>query len=181
MKTIPVVAAVGALLLAACETIPVGPVGDATTEVYRSHGGQVAAPARIAVAPVDLARSGDPVLSAYVGAVAAELSRQGFTPVGDIGMAELLASVDVRTGSAGELAMTGPAPLRAQTTLVAPAPATALIVQISRRHDGVGLWQGRAISQMQPRAGDLAALSMPLARALFADFPGESGRTIRSR
>ncbi len=181
MNAIPLVAIAAALLLSGCETMPAGPADQAMTEAYRVHSGQVAPPARIAIGPVDLARAGDPVTRAFVGAVAAELSRLGFTPVGDIGQSDLLASVEVRTASPGELAMSGPDMLRSQTTLIGPAPATALTVQVRRRHDGTPLWHGRSTTQRAPAMGDIATLSVPLARALFADFPGESGRTIRSR
>ncbi|HVL78861.1 MAG TPA: DUF4136 domain-containing protein [Sphingomicrobium sp.] len=182
MKAIPVLVIAFALSLSGCETMPAaGAGGPAITEAYRVHSGHVTPPARIALGPLDLARADDPVTRAYVGAVAAELSRLGFTPVGDIAQADLLASVDVRTGGPGELAMTGPDMLRSQTMLTGPAPLTALTVQIRRRHDGTPLWQGRATTQLAPARGDVATLSVPLARALFADFPGESGRSIRSR
>ena len=57
---------------------------------------------------------------------------------------------------------------------------TRLSVQMKRASDNVVVWEGRA----QTEAPDTAAAAQPglaadkLARALFQDFPGESGRTI---
>ena len=58
-----------------------------------------------------------------------------------------------------------------------------LSVRIQRRSDATVAWEGRA--QMEARAGtplaSRAAAADRLAAALFRDFPGESGRTIRVR
>lgn len=59
---------------------------------------------------------------------------------------------------------------------------TELRVRIQRRSDATVAWEGRA--ETETRAGsaaDRAALVDRLAAALFRDFPGESGRTIRVR
>jgi hypothetical protein len=58
---------------------------------------------------------------------------------------------------------------------------TRLSVQMKRASDDLVVWEGRA----QTEAPDTAPAAQPglaadkLARALFQDFPGESGRTIR--
>jgi hypothetical protein len=56
-------------------------------------------------------------------------------------------------------------------------------VRIQRRSDATVAWEGRA--EMEARAGtplaSRAAAADRLAAALFRDFPGESGRTIRVR
>ena len=61
--------------------------------------------------------------------------------------------------------------------------ATQLGVRIQRRSDGSVAWEGRA--EMEARGGtpaaSRAAAADRLATALFRDFPGESGRTIRVR
>jgi hypothetical protein len=60
------------------------------------------------------------------------------------------------------------------------AVATLLDVRIQRRSDGSVFWQGRAVTETAagtPRP----AIVERLAAALFRDFPGESGRTIRVR
>ena len=60
---------------------------------------------------------------------------------------------------------------------------TELAVRIQRRSDATVAWEGRA--QMEARAdselGSPGAAMDRLAQALFQDFPGESGRTIRIR
>jgi hypothetical protein len=61
--------------------------------------------------------------------------------------------------------------------------ATQLGVRIQRRSDATVAWEGRA--EMEARGGTPAAsragAADGLAAALFRDFPGESGRTIRVR
>lgn len=61
--------------------------------------------------------------------------------------------------------------------------ASHLSVRIQRRSDATVFWEGRA--EMQARGGSEFAGKGPaadrLAAALFRDFPGESGRTIRVR
>jgi len=58
---------------------------------------------------------------------------------------------------------------------------TRLSVQMKRTSDDLVVWEGRA----ETEAPDTAPAAQPglaadkLARALFQDFPGESGRTIR--
>jgi hypothetical protein len=56
--------------------------------------------------------------------------------------------------------------------------ATMLEVRIKRRSDGSVVWEGRAISD---DGGDRVAAVEKLSDALFRDFPGDSGRTIRTR
>lgn len=56
---------------------------------------------------------------------------------------------------------------------------TELAVTIKRRVDQSPVWEGRAHSFSDPRRPDAAAgEAARLAGALFAGFPGESGRTI---
>jgi hypothetical protein len=60
---------------------------------------------------------------------------------------------------------------------------TRLAVRIQRRSDATVAWEGRAELEARggaPLAGRAAAADR-LAAALFRDFPGESGRTIRVR
>jgi hypothetical protein len=61
--------------------------------------------------------------------------------------------------------------------------ATQLGVRIQRRSDATVAWEGRA--ELEARGGtplaSRAAAADRLAAALFRDFPGESGRTIRVR
>jgi hypothetical protein len=61
--------------------------------------------------------------------------------------------------------------------------STQLGVRIQRRSDATVAWEGRA--ELEARGGtplaSRAAAADRLAAALFRDFPGESGRTIRVR
>ncbi|WP_414900989.1 DUF4136 domain-containing protein [Sphingomonas flavalba] len=58
---------------------------------------------------------------------------------------------------------------------------TRLTVQLKRRADQTVVWEGRAETTAQEGAADAqpATTAARLAEALFRDFPGESGRTIR--
>lgn len=184
MKTIPiaVAAAAGCALLAGCAALGPGPLPSAPTEVVRSHLGQQIAPASIALAPLNLSRANDPMVRTYIGAVAGELIKLGFTPVGAVGSAELLGTVSVASGTPAQLAAGAPPSLRGDAIAPPVGPATGLTVQIRRRSDGVTIWEGRALTRTAPApGGDITPLAGPLARALFFGFPGDSGRTIRIR
>ena len=179
MKTIPFVALGTVVLLAGCESI-MPASAPPRTEAFRAHPDQPITAAPIAIGSVNLARADDPLVRAAVAAVSSELRALGYTPVADVGRAELLGSVDVSTGTASELAANAPAGLRGITTLPPGAPSTGLVVEIRRRADGSLLWQGRAATFRRPPNGDPATLAGPLAHALFLGFPGQSGRTIRA-
>jgi hypothetical protein len=58
---------------------------------------------------------------------------------------------------------------------------TLLEVRIKRRSDGTIFWEGRATTEARPGAPEAQPVAAveKLAAALFQDFPGESGRTIR--
>ena len=58
--------------------------------------------------------------------------------------------------------------------------ATTLSVRINTRDGNQGVWEGRAQTQAVRTAGtgDTTVTASKLAMALFAGFPGESGRTI---
>jgi hypothetical protein len=64
-----------------------------------------------------------------------------------------------------------------------PIVVTQMDVRIQRRSDGTVAWEGRA--EIEAREGtplaDPRNAADRLAIALFQDFPGESGRTIRAR
>ena len=180
MKTTPFVALAAAMLLAGCESFSLDNAPPPRSEAYRVHLGQPIVPATIALAPVNLATANEPNIRAAVAAVGNELGGLGFTPVADVGQAELLGSVSMSTGTASQLADSAPAGLRGTTMLPPEAPATGLVVEIRRRSNGSMIWQGRAATFRPPAGGDPATLAGPLAHVLFLGFPGESGRTIRA-
>ncbi|MET1110202.1 MAG: hypothetical protein ABWX67_01600, partial [Allosphingosinicella sp.] len=65
----------------------------------------------------------------------------------------------------------------------ASVTASLLEVAIRRRSDGTVFWEGRAVGEAPTGSAGAArtAAVERLAAALFQDFPGESGRTIRVR
>lgn len=137
--------------------------------------------------------------STYETAVGRELSRVGFAP-GDTGSARYTFTANVLRDSRAALARRSPISIgigggtggygggvgggvsfglggnRSRTTTV-----TELSVQLRERSTGSVVWEGRA----QTEAPSNAPAAQPglaaekLAAALFRDFPGESGRTIR--
>jgi hypothetical protein len=172
----------GAMLAAAslsgCSTLR-GGAGDAQTgaQVYRSHLGQPIARSQIAVEPFDAADANSPEFRSYAAAVGQQLRGLGWTVVNTLGQSEQVALVDVTQGSASRMGIGGSAVGGAN------AVATRLEVRIKRRSDGTVFWEGQAAdeaggaSSAEQRTGAVARL----AAALFRDFPGESGRTIRAR
>jgi hypothetical protein len=102
---------------------------------------------------------------------------------------EQIALIDVEQGSREAIGALTAA--RVGRGIAAPVPtgnaagitATLLEVGIRRRSDGTVFWEGRAVTEARsgaPEAHSTAAVAR-LASALFRDFPGESGRTIRVR
>ena len=112
-----------------------------------------------------------------------QLSRLGWTVVTTAGQGEQVALVDVEQGSRGALAgrgmRTGAGAAPAAAGSASDAQAVMLEVSIKRRSDGSVIWEGRALSEAGA-SGRTDAVQR-LSEALFRDFPGESGRTIRTR
>ena len=160
--------AVGALILAVglsgCETT--GDSGGGAPrgiQVTRTHLGQPIARGEIRVEPSTPEAVGAE-FSQEEAAVGRELTRLGWTVLPAKTTTEQVAVVRVnQTG--GDRA------------------STELRVRIQRRSDATVAWEGRAIAEARsdsPGAARAAAVDA-LAAALFRDFPGESGRTIRVR
>jgi hypothetical protein len=180
-----------AALLASCSTGGAG--GGAAKsdgmDVARFHLGEQVARAQIAIEPFDRADSNSPDFPLYQAAVERELTRLGWTVVKTVGQSEQVALIDVTQGSREAIAPLTSA--RIGRNLAATTPtgssagvvATLLEVGIKRRSDGTLFWEGRAVGEAKtgsPLAAPEAAVNR-LASALFRDFPGESGRTIRIR
>ena len=136
-------------------------------EVMRTHLGQPIARGQIAVEAFDPADANNPEFGSYAAAVGQQLSRLGWTVLPTRGQSEQVALVDVIEGSPASGA----------------GSATTLDVRIKRRSEGSVFWQGRATSQARSgtSAEQRTAAVRSLAEAVFRDFPGESGRTIRLR
>lgn len=178
-------------LLASCSTSG-GGGGSArtgTVDVARFHLGEQVARAQIAIEPFDRADSNSPEFPAFAAAVERELSRLGWTVVRTVGQSEQVALIDVTQGSREAIAAATSARIgrgiagTPGTGSSAGIVATLLEVGIKRRSDGTLFWEGRAVTE--GRAGQAgsepSAAVNRLAPALFRDFPGESGRTIRTR
>ena len=153
-------------------------------DVTRQHLSQPIARGPIAIEPFDRADANLPEFPTYAAAVARQLSRLGWTVVNAVGQSEQVALIDVQQGSPATfrpgMGLRGAAGLGSTSPDVI---ATVLDVRIRRRSDGTVFWEGRATSEARansPEAQRTAAVER-LAEALFRDFPGESGRTIRTR
>lgn len=201
MKVLLRAAAVGLLTsLAACTT-PLGGGGPGPIDATRFHLGQPIARSTIAVVPVDAADGNSLEFSWQRAAVERQLARLGWIVVPQSAGSEQIALIDVEQGSREALAQRSPVSIGiggstggwrsgvgagvnfglgggGSRELV----ATMLEVSIRRRSDQTVFWEGRA--ETETRVGspgvDRRAIVERLAEALFRDFPGESGRTIRT-
>ena len=190
----------GLALLSGCMT----DTGPTLPSVTRFHLGQPIARAVIAVEASDPAEASSLEFDAIADAVGRELTRLGWTVQKGNARSEQVAIVSVSqetrtaprrsglsigigggTGSYGRHGGVGVGggveiPVGRRTDLLV---ATRLSVRIQRRSDATVAWEGRADYEARAGTPDAAraAAASRLAAALFRDFPGESGRTIRVR
>jgi hypothetical protein len=156
-------------------------------EVARFHLGEPVARAQIAVEPFDKADANRPEFPAYAAAVGRQLSRLGWQVVPTTTGSEQIALIDLEQGSREAVAALSAARVGRGVSPTMPAgtsadiTATLLEVAIRRRSDGTVFWEGRAVGEARTGSPEAARTAMVerLAEALFRDFPGESGRTIR--
>jgi hypothetical protein len=188
LRSVPLLLAAA---LAACATGGGKKEGPAAggVDVARFHLGEPVARAQIAIEPFDKADGNRPEFPAYAAAVGRQLSRLGWTVVPTTTQSEQIALVDLEQGSREAIAALSAARIGRGVSGTAPAgtsanvTATLLEVAIRRRSDGTVFWEGRAVDEAatgSSGATRTAAIER-LAGALFRDFPGESGRTIRVR
>ena len=185
--------------LAGCTTGGGGaPVG---ADVTRFHLGQQIARAQIAVEPTNQADANSLEFRTYADAVARQLTRLGWTVVDTRGNSEQVALIDVEQGTREAIAQRPPISIGIgggtggyRSGVGAGVSfgvggggrggeivGTLLEVRIKRRSEGTVFWEGRATTEARagtPGAERTVAVEK-LAEALFRDFPGESGRTIR--
>ena len=190
----------GLAMLSGCMT----DTGPTAPSVTRFHLGQPIARGVIAIEPSDPADADSLEFDAVADAVGRELTRLGWTVEKRNSRSEQVAVVAVSqesrvaprrsgfsigvgggTGSYGRGGGVGvgggvTVPVGRTTDQLV---ATQLSVRIQRRSDATVAWEGGA--EYEARAGTPAATRAAaagrLAAALFRDFPGESGRTIRVR
>lgn len=188
--------------LAACATNP----ADRGVEVTRFHlGQQPIARAQITVEPAVPADANSLEFRTYAAPVERQLARLGWTVVNTIGQSEQVATVHVERGARENLGRRGSAVnvgVGGHTggwgsglgvglgvglgSLLGgggcdDVVGTLMEVRIKRRSEGTVFWEGRALTEAcvgSPEAQPAVAAEK-LAEALFRDFPGESGRTIR--
>lgn len=193
-------AVAGLALLSGCMT----DAGPTPPSVTRFHLGQPIARSVIAIEPSDPADVSSLEFDAVADAVSRELTRLGWTVDKHNARSEQVAIVTVAqesrvaprrsgfsfgigggTGSYGRHGGVGvgggvTVPVGRRTDQLV---ATHLSVRIQRRSDATVAWEGRA--EYEARAGSpdasKAGAANRLAAAMFRDFPGESGRTIRVR
>ena len=169
------------------------------TQVTRFHLGQPIARGAITLEPLDPRANGSLEYKADEDAVAAQLVKLGFTVQPGLRTSEQVAVVDVQRavrpsyggGSRFSIGLGGGSFGRGggvgggvQVPVGKPrsneVAQTTLHVMLKRRSDGSTVWEGRAVSEA--RTGTAADAPGPLvqrlATALFADFPGVSGRTV---
>ena len=178
-----------ATALGACSTSGGGAAVAGGVEVARFHLGMAepVARSRIAVEAFDRADANRAEFPAYAAAVARELTRLGWTVVPSSTQSEQIAMIDLEQGSREAIAALTAARIGRGTTATVPQGSSAgitaslLEVAIRRRSDATVFWEGRAVTEARsdsPQAARTAVVDR-LATALFRDFPGESGRTIR--
>lgn len=156
-------------------------------DVARFHLGEPVARAQIAIEPFDKADSNRPEYPAYAAAVGRQLTRLGWTVVPTMSQSEQVALIDLEQGSREAVAAMSAARIGRGLSATVPAgtsagiTATLLEVAIRRRSDGTVFWEGRAVGEARTGTAEAARIAAVerLAEALFRDFPGESGRTIR--
>lgn len=188
-----------ALALAGCTTAQQAPV-----QVTRFHLGQPVATGRVSVEPADRAQAESLEFQGYARAIEGELARIGFQVVEKVPYSELVAAITVFRGSretapqqspfsvglgggtfsggrrGGGVGLGGGVSFPIGKAKSRQVELTELAVQLKRRSEGTVIWEGRARTEQRVSGtgGDATDTVARLASALFAGFPGESGRTV---
>jgi hypothetical protein len=171
-------------------------------EVTRFHIGSSIARGEIAIEPLDPAQGGSLEFSRYAAAVERQLTALGWTVASGNRRSEQVALVRVQQGSrevmrrrsglsigigagsyGGGVGVGGNVAVPVGGGRAGEIVITELAVRLQRRSDGTAIWEGRAQGEAVAGtpAADPGAMIDRLAQALFAGFPGESGRTVRVR
>lgn len=177
-----------ALMTGGCATGGgIGPV-----DVTRFSLGAPIAPGTVYVEP---GRPGDLSTQAYLPPVGAQLARLGY-PASSMESAGYIAVVDIERDTREGFARRSPVSVGVGGSTGSYGSGvglgiginlgggsrrdtvTRMSVKMKRRLGGDVVWEGRAQTESGARVG-AAATADRLASALFRDFPGESGRTIR--
>ncbi|NUN68012.1 DUF4136 domain-containing protein [Pseudanabaena biceps] len=195
LRKAPVLAVAAALTLAGCASTP-------TAEVTRFHMGQPIATDTIRiVASPDPVAPGTPVsleFRTHANVVAQDLARHGFRPVEGAPSAYIAilnvqqttragipSSSPFRIGigggtSSGNVGIGGSVNVPVGQPRNNDVRVNVLALRIRRASDSSAVWEGRAVQEVPARqqGSNLSAAVPALSRALFAEFPGESGRVV---
>jgi hypothetical protein len=184
-----------AVALSGCTTTGRRPV-----DVTSFHLGQPIARGQIAVETFATPDAAGPEFKIYAEAVARQLERLGWGLTDTVGQSEQVALVGIDQGvfegapdhgpvtvgvGGGTGGWSGGGVGAGASVNLGGGPkemiGTTLQVRIKRRSDGTVFWEGRAVgtARTDRPEGQPAVIAERLAEALFRDFPGESGRTIR--
>lgn len=144
---------------------------DANSLEFRNHAAVVAG---------DLAVHGfrqpeRPGMSGYIGVLRVEQTsqfRQGNSSRATVGIGGATGGSNLRVGGSMQVPVGGN---RDNMVLV-----NSLSLQMRRRSENTTVWEGRAVEQVAGNAQGTLTASVPrLSRALFQNFPGPSGQTVR--
>ncbi len=182
-RLLPALAAIA--LVAGCATQP-------TAEITRFSLGQPIPRDTIALEPQAAADAGSLAFGALAAAITPEFAAIGFAPappasaayIGVIGIAETVrtaapggASLSVGGGSGG---VGGGVTVPVGGNRAGEIRQTVLSIRIRRRSDSTTVWEGRAVQDRPANAATgITTIAPALARALFADFPGANGATVK--
>lgn len=173
-----------------------------TTEVTRFHLGGPIASGLVLVEPADPARSGGLEAQSFAAEVERGWQGLGFTPTRDRARAEYVSTFDwasgarpgaagggsgVSIGIGGGGGYGGGVGLGGAITLPLGGRSDGVVavnqlnVTLRRRSDSTAVWEGRAYLEASRRspAGSLASAFPQLVDAVFREFPGPSGATVR--
>lgn len=181
--------AMAAAMLGGCATS--NPV-----RVTRFHLDQPIPPGAVAVLPAPGSTTGTLEFQLYARSVSGALAAQGFSPAGagqyeaflniarevrPIGVAQKPVTIGIGGGSfGGGIGGGGSIGFGVGRARQREVYVTQLSVQLRRLPQRDIVWEGRAITEADTRAqaAQPQATADKLAQALFAGFPGQSGRTI---
>lgn len=204
-KSLTALAALAAAVsMAGCETLG-GSDGRDGASVTRFHLGQPIARGEIRVEPADPARANSLEFTQMAASVERELARLGWNVARGNATSEQVAVIRIDQGSREAMrsrssvsigvgagsggwgrsgvggGVSGSIPIGGASS--GEIVVTELAVRIQRRSDATAMWEGRAEIEARadsPLSNPVAAVDR-LAEAMFRDFPGESGQTIRVR
>jgi len=179
-------------LISACATS-----NSRDTEVTRFHLGTPIAKEAVHIKPADGTTADSLEYQQYFGVVAAELTAAGFT-TSESSDAPLTAMVDVQRGLqqvppkrspvsigigggsfGGNVGVGGSVNVPVGGSAGGQMYVTRLAVTLVSTAENAVAWEGSAVRTGEAGPESPTATMQALARALFQDFPGESGKTVK--